>query len=463
MINGAFDFNKSPLAPAGCKTIVHNGTDERKSWAEHVSRGFYIGPAVKHYWCYRNTMLESKAVRISNTVEFFPVACQDPLLSDGDQISMLITDLINIVSKLTRTIASIRYGTKLNNALRTMQHLMCKTELGEQKHEGITIDEPILQSNAPVRITRSKTATTRKESVLGTKVRRRFSSGWQNAAVMAYDAKNEYYIVKYNGGEREELDEHELSVVQKKYKTHQQTTKAKQALSALQQPPNTRPATKSVNTKTTTKAIAFPVSQFKRTGSYDNNIFFIPTKASPNPIKNDYYKKQSILLQHKLKQIQQQAKSTEFAYAASERIWDEELNKMASYNDLIKHPNEVIRQRWLTSGENEFRRLFQGFEPNNINGLDVLNWIRQSAVPHNKKVTYPRHTVAERPEKDKSDRTRITCGGDGLDYFGDVTTHTASMETIKLHWNSVLSTSNAKYCTGDISNMYLMSTLPEAE
>ena len=92
-----------------------------------------------------------------------------------------------------------------------------------------------------------------------------------------------------------------------------------------------------------------------------------------------------------------------------------------------------------------------------------MNWIRRSAVPTNKKVTYPRYTVAYRPEKEEKDRTRITCGGDQLDYFGDVTTHTASMETIKMHWNSVLFTPNAKYCTGDISNMYLMSTLPEAE
>jgi hypothetical protein len=377
---------------------------------------------------------------------------------------MLITDLINIVSKPTRTIASIRYGTELNDALRTMQHLMCKTELGEQQHTGITIDEPIVQSNTPVRVTRSLTATTRKESVMGTMVRRRFNSGWQNGTVTAYDATNEYYIIKYNGGEREELDEHELSVVQKQYISHLQTTTANTALSALQQSPITSPAATSVNNKATTKAIAFPASQFKRTGSYDHNIFFIPTKASPNPIKRDYFKKQaSILLRHKLGELQHQAHSTEFAFAASGRIWDEELNKMASYNDLIKHPNEVIRQRWLTSGENEFGRLFQGFKPNNIEGLNVLNWFRRSAVPLGKKVTYPRHTVAERPEKEESDRTRITCGGDQLDYFGDVTTHTASMETIKMHWNSVLSTSKAKYCTGDISNMYLMSSLPEAE
>ena len=37
------------------------------------------------------------------------------------------------------------------------------------------------------------------------------------------------------------------------------------------------------------------------------------------------------------------------------------------------------------------------------------------------------------------------------------------METIKTHWNSVVSTPNARYCTGDISNMYLCSTLNDAE
>lgn len=58
---------------------------------------------------------------------------------------------------------------------------------------------------------------------------------------------------------------------------------------------------------------------------------------------------------------------------------------------------------------------------------------------------------------------RITYDGDVLDYFGDVTTHTTRMETIKIHWNLVLSTPGAKYCTGNIANMYLMSLLLESE
>ena len=58
---------------------------------------------------------------------------------------------------------------------------------------------------------------------------------------------------------------------------------------------------------------------------------------------------------------------------------------------------------------------------------------------------------------------RIIAGGDRIDYEGDVSTHTASMETIKTNWNSVISTPNAKYCTGDIFSMYLMSNLVDSK
>jgi hypothetical protein len=35
---------------------------------------------------------------------------------------------------------------------------------------------------------------------------------------------------------------------------------------------------------------------------------------------------------------------------------------MAHYRELIVHPNPVIQQIWMGAAENEFGRLFQGFE-----------------------------------------------------------------------------------------------------
>ena len=57
----------------------------------------------------------------------------------------------------------------------------------------------------------------------------------------------------------------------------------------------------------------------------------------------------------------------------------------------------------------------------------------------------------------------MTAGGDRIDYSGDTSTESAGLETIKIHWNLVLSTPKAKYMTMDISNMYLNTKLPEPE
>ena len=75
--------------------------------------------------------------------------------------------------------------------------------------------------------------------------------------------------------------------------------------------------------------------------------------------------------------------------AAARKVWDPELNKMASYRDLINHSNKAICELWNGSGENEFGRLFQGYidSHKDVEGLDVMDWTTWDAVPKHKKVT----------------------------------------------------------------------------
>ena len=80
-------------------------------------------------------------------------------------------------------------------------------------------------------------------------------------------------------------------------------------------------------------------------------------------------------------------------------IWDETLNKMAAYRDLVKHSDTMVRQRWLKSGENKFDCLFQ--DHGTTEGMDVFDWIHRDQVPRNRKVTYPRYTADIRPENQK--------------------------------------------------------------
>jgi hypothetical protein len=41
-VHGEFDFSRTPIAPIGCKVIVHDRRGERGSWDNHGSHGYYI-------------------------------------------------------------------------------------------------------------------------------------------------------------------------------------------------------------------------------------------------------------------------------------------------------------------------------------------------------------------------------------------------------------------------------------
>ena len=66
-----------------------------------------------------------------------------------------------------------------------------------------------------------------------------------------------------------------------------------------------------------------------------------------------------------------------------------------------------------------------------------------------------------RAEKEEINRTRITAGGNLLEYLGDVSTKTAGLKASKIVFNSVISTPGAKFMTIDISNMYLNTPLQD--
>ena len=135
--------------------------------------------------------------------------------------------------------------------------------------------------------------------------------------------------------------------------------------------------------------------------------------------------------------------------------------KQMEYRHLIRDPD--FKEEWLLSGANEFGRLAQGVG-GRIKGTNTIFFIHKNQVPQGRTVTYARTVCSVRPEKDEKNRTRITAGGNLItDYPGNISTETAGLETIKIHWNSVLSTPGAKWMGMDISNMYLNTPLDRFE
>jgi hypothetical protein len=151
-------------------------------------------------------------------------------------------------------------------------------------------------------------------------------------------------------------------------------------------------------------------------------------------------------------------------YAMS--VFDGTTGNMLEYRHLINYPDPKVWKQWQISSTNEFWRTMQGVRKNRpeedrIKGTDTMHLIKKCNLQKGKTITYARFVSEIRLQKAEIHRTRLTGGGDQLDYEGKISTDTAGLETIKIHTNSTISRAKkgARYLCIDIGNMYLNTKL----
>jgi hypothetical protein len=64
---GAYTFDATPMGPAGCRVLIHTKAAIQRSWENRCHDGFFIGPALTHYQCYRVLNAHSGAVTIRSS------------------------------------------------------------------------------------------------------------------------------------------------------------------------------------------------------------------------------------------------------------------------------------------------------------------------------------------------------------------------------------------------------------
>ena len=116
---------------------------------------------------------------------------------------------------------------------------------------------------------------------------------------------------------------------------------------------------------------------------------------------------------------------------------------------------DKYKEVWSRSYANELGRLTQGIR--NIPGTNMMFFIHKSEVPEdrNKDITYGCIVVVVRPQKKEQECTRLTMGGNLIDYPWEVATPTSDLTTAKLLFNSVLSTPGTVFVVMDVKNFYL--------
>jgi hypothetical protein len=134
---------------------------------------------------------------------------------------------------------------------------------------------------------------------------------------------------------------------------------------------------------------------------------------------------------------------------------------ISSYKKLMNDP--ATAEVWQTAFGKEFGGMAQGDNKTGQKGTDAMFVMTHDAIAHalriGTKFTYANPVVDHRPQKEDPNRIRITAGGNLIEYDSELSVRTADINTAKLHWNSVVSTDDAKYMCIDIKNFYLTAAL----
>jgi hypothetical protein len=129
-----------------------------------------------------------------------------------------------------------------------------------------------------------------------------------------------------------------------------------------------------------------------------------------------------------------------------------ETGKSLKHQELITKLR--YKMKWMRSTANEINRLYN---------TNIIRFIRRSNIPKGRKVTYGSFAVDIKDHKEEKERTRLTVGGDQIEYPGNKSTRTAGLTTAKILINSVISTLGSKFLVIDINNFFLNTPLGRFE
>jgi hypothetical protein len=123
---GRFDVMATPIAPLGMKVIVHDTTEDRGTWQVHGSPGFYIGRALLHYRCHSVWMIDSRAIRTSDCLAWYPTLLKMPGSSPVEELTSAVLDVRRLLLKLNERLPGVPQSdvdTALADQLRDVQKL----------------------------------------------------------------------------------------------------------------------------------------------------------------------------------------------------------------------------------------------------------------------------------------------------------------------------------------------------
>ena len=443
-IHGTFDFNRTPLAPPGIRVLVHDKPGDRTTWSPSASDGWYIGPALESYRCFRVWIWETQAARICDTISWFPTKVTMPLASSNDLILAGIKDILAALANPSANSPLAPLTDSHVEALRTITTLL--TGLASKPIEAQVDQLALTKIAKPTPTNKPLVAPTTKPVIAPT----------TEPIIDATTAPTPSLRVEPTP----QLPTIPPPTIAPALRVDQAPI-AKTVSFDLEPP---APSSTTVEAPATFANSTGPAGKRRRKRAArrkaaESKPAFNPRTPKPTKPQHTHGTRANRRRQLAAANAAQEATADSIQhsfnhYALHGNAFNPDTGQIAEYPELRKCSEGPL---WEESAVDEIGRLFQGLGADSKIplGTNTCFFIPHSEVPADITPTYVRVVAAYRPEKDDPRRIRWTAGGDRVYYDGNTSTKTADLTTVKILVNSVISTENGRFVTVDLKDFYL--------
>jgi hypothetical protein len=419
---GQHDYNAHPLTPIGVKVEMHVMPDVRRTYNPHSISGYCIGTSLKHYRCYRIWASDTRNVRVGNTVFFKHKYLTMPTITNADSLLQAASNMSTALQ------GGVAQSLETTDAIEALMKIFKKNAEQAKKAEDDANPQRVqMRKAAEQRVALEKAHEATQETENNEDRHSGQNENSQPPQVEINDSSDD-----------EDEEEVYIGPLEVEYPTSTNNNNNDASPNVISQDcegydtPANNTRSRRATTSITQEAMLMTIDITKS------------ARITPSALAKRKFPLAVLCV---------------FAGA----VLDQATGEMMEYRHLIKHPKH--KGTWGNSYGDEVGRLAQGRKQSGLEGTNTLFFINFNQIPRDriKDITYDRICCNVRPEKDDPNRTRITVGGTNIKTTIDCGTPTADLLTVKLLFNSIISTPNAKFMSIDIKNFYLNTPMERYE
>jgi hypothetical protein len=420
-LNGVFDYNATPLGPPGTRVLVHDKPQNRGTWAPHGQDAWYIGPALDHYRCYTVWMWDTRRERETDTLTWFP-----------QQVTMPTPTAVDIIAAGIQDIAKALNEPKPNSPLNPLTN-----QQAEALRDLVTVFTGVLPDDDAVGTPSRLRVEPQKEKEPDIPTATEAQPTVPPAMIQSPPLPSVTYADVARRKPRRNTAPTQPPAPEPTSATPEPLQPAASTSSPTSDNPNLRRSRRRRKRKVLSSLSA---------ERCDNLSASVPD-TTPSPEPTDSVLPSDVV------------DDTMF-WALHSTAINPDTQSVAEYDELSKCSDGEL---WIQANTEEFGRLAQGLgkDSDMPTGTDTIFFIHPSQMPNGRKATYLRIVCADRPEKTQTRRVRHTIGGDLIDYPGSTSTKTADLPTVKVLFNSVISTPDGRFMTVDLKDFFLGTPLKD--